>query len=267
VRAARALLACALLWALAGCAPPTSPSRPVALTYRPEADGLEPPPQVRSVVERVSGAHVRVVIYGPTEDEGMPALWIVNGGSGTIVDPCGLVITAAHVARSARFLARVIAMDGRTHEAEILGVIPESDLAVMKIAPFAGMQVARLAAAPRLAAGRRVFAIGAPGNRMGVVALGRVVRARRERPIDYGEFGFEDAIELEMEVEPGFSGGPLFDDGGRLVGMLAGFGLGDTRRAPYVPTRVAFAVPAHGIARHLASCRPRERGQPQGRPG
>jgi S1-C subfamily serine protease len=113
------------------------------------------------------------------------------------------------------------------------------------------MQVARLAHAGDLRVGRRVVSIGTPNNRKGVVTVGVIVNSRRSLRIEYGEYGYDDAVELRMEVEPGHSGGPVFDTADRLIGMVASFGLGDTQRVPYVSTMIAYAVPAAAIVAYL----------------
>ena len=84
-----------------------------------------------------------------------------------------------------------------------------------------------------------------------MVTVGVVANPCRGLRIEYGEYGYDNAIELRMEVEPGHSGGPVFDTEGRLIGMVASFGLGDTQRVPYVSTMIAYAVPAAAIAAYL----------------
>jgi S1-C subfamily serine protease len=104
-----------------------------------------------------------------------------------------------------------------------------------------------------LRAGEPAFVIGTPDNKPGMVALGRVAVPRMSRRIAYGGFGFSDGIELRADVQPGHSGGPVFDGAGRLIGILAGFGLGDTSRKTYVPTLIGYAVPSVTVAAYLAS--------------
>ena len=47
-----------------------------------------------------------------------------------------------------------------------------------------------------------------------------------------------------MEVESGHSGGPVFDRRGALIGMVAGYELGDTTKRPYVSPRITYAIPS-----------------------
>ena len=239
-----------LALALGGCADAAAPE-PIALSYSRLAEDAGPLGGTRRLAERVSGAYVGVLVYGATEDEGMPGSVVVSGASGAIVDPRGYVVTAAHVARHTRFAARITTLDGAVRPGSILHVDPAREIALLKIEPFAGMQSAVIARSRRLIAGQPVLAIGTPGNRKGVVSPGRVTDPRRQERIEFGAFGFDDAIVLRMEIQPGHSGGPLFDAEGGLVGMVAGFGLGDTRRVPYLPTGVAFAVPSAALADYL----------------
>lgn len=246
-------LACVLVAASAACVLDYSKElEPIALSYpyTPSDDAVSD--GLRQVAERVSNAYVRVLIYGHSEDEGMLRNIIVSGASGTIADNHGYVITAAHVARDTRYCARITTMDGRTHDGIIVDVDPTRELALLKIDPFPGMQVASVGDSSQLLPGQQVFSIGTPNHRMGIVSLGRIAIVKRENRIELNEFSFDKGIKLEMEVEPGHSGGPLFDAAGQFIGMAVGFGLGDTRQVPYVSTRIAYAVPSVNIIEYLS---------------
>lgn len=194
---------------------------------------------------------MQVLVYERSDGRDAPTRAVVNGASGTIVDERGLVVTAAHIAKDRRFAAEVTTADGMVHQATILDVAPARELALLKIAPGSGVEVPERADPGSLRAGQPVMAIGTPDNVPGVVSFGRIISPRRTERISYAEYGFDDAIELAMEIEPGHSGGPVFDTEGRLIGVLASFGLGDTRRVPYVSTRLAYAIPISGVAAYL----------------
>lgn len=231
-----------------GCAPEMPRAERITLAG-PNADGLD-------WLEHVSSAYVRLLILGERLDDskgrGGAHLGIVNGASGTIVDARGYIITAAHIATSADLQARATTLDGRAHEAAILHVSPERELALLKIEPLPGLTAAQLAQEDSVREGDRVFAIGTPDNVAGVVTSGRVRQPRRPGPVRYGRYGFSDAIELSIDVSPGFSGGPVFDRNGEMIGMMAGFGLGDTSRVPYASPSLGYAVPASAIRAYLA---------------
>ncbi|MDP6574440.1 MAG: serine protease [Rhodospirillales bacterium] len=246
------LFLCGMVLVLAGCAD-AAPPPPVTLTYPYAIEEGARFEGHRRLAERVAGSYVRVLVYADSTDEGIA---IVNGASGAIVDARGYVVTPAHIAKNSRFKARVTTMDGRERPATIVHVAPGRELALLRIDPFPGMQVARLADSGIMPAGWPVVSIGTPNNRKGVVTVGIVANPRRGLRIEYGEYGYDNAIELRMEVEPGHSGGPVFDVQGRLIGMVASFGLGDTRLVPYVSTMNAYAVPAAAIAAFVEEVRP-----------
>ncbi len=234
-------------------------------TARPERSGAIRPIYPDGEVERAAfpghdvvvgqafPTYVRVLVYDRYDEEGMPEIGVLSGASGVIVDPRGYVVTAAHIARDTRHRVRVTGTDGRIHEGRILHVDPSQDLAVVKITPFAGMRVAPFADSRRLAAGDPAFVIGTPDNKPGRIALGRIAVPRMKQRVVYGEFGFDNGIELQANVQPGHSGGPVFDGKGRLVGILAGFGLGDTSQETYVPTYIGYAVPSARVAAYLSA--------------
>ncbi|MDT8344688.1 MAG: serine protease [Thermohalobaculum sp.] len=209
-----------------------------------------------ALAQAVAGAYVRVVIYEQGGARDMPGRDVVNGASGTIIDRRGLVVTPAHIAKDRRFAAAVTTIDGRVHPATIVDVAPSRELALLKIAPGPGIRTPDRADPRALGPGRPVLAIGTPNNTPGVVSHGHVRTPRLDQRITYAEYGYNDAIELEMEIEPGHSGGPLFDTEGRLIGMLASFGLGNTRQVPYVSTRLAYAIPASAIDAYIAEVAP-----------
>lgn len=249
------LAALSLIVPLAACQP-ADIAAPVVLTC-PHGAGEDCLAGGSGALARaVAGTYVRVVIYEPGSARDMPGRAIVNGASGTIVDRRGLVVTPAHIAKDRRFAAAVTTIDGRVHPAAIVDVAPARELALLKIAPGPGIRTPDQADPRSLRSGQPVLAIGTPNNTPGVVSHGHVRAPRLDQRIAYAEYGYDDAIELDMEIEPGHSGGPLFDTEGRLVGMLASFGLGNTRQVPYVSTRLAYAIPAPAIADYLAEVAP-----------
>jgi len=122
------------------------------------------------------------------------------------------------------------------------------ELALLKILDHPGPFPAAQPAAG-LQAGQPVLAIGTPGNRPGSVTIGRVALPVLEKSFRYGDFGFERAIELRLDIEPGHSGGPVFDSDGLLVGMIVGFDLREMDSGEYTNTGTAYALPAADLMR------------------
>ncbi|GAF73544.1 unnamed protein product [marine sediment metagenome] len=139
-------------------------------------------------------------------------------GSGFIWDADGHVVTNFHVISGASTV-RVTLADGSTYEADIVGVAPDKDLAVLKIkAPPGLLPPVAVGSSSDLRVGQKVFAIGNPFGldftlTTGVVsALGREIRSVTGRTI-------QDVIQTDAAINPGNSGGPLLDSAARVIAV------------------------------------------------
>lgn len=254
----RAFLGLVIAFALLGCAGGGSHnSQPIALTFAEDAG--TPSAEVRTLAEDSAPGYLYVLISAPGSAAAHRPATVINGASATVVDPRGYAVTAAHIAKGTSFAAEVVTLDGRRQTAEIVDVAPERELALLRFDPeLAEVPPKALPIAPSgaLQRGDFVLALGTPDNKPGVATTGKVVSLRKDKRIQYGEFGFDDALVVEMEIVPGFSGGPLIDAQGRLAGIVASFALGDTTRVPYVSPRLAYAVPGDQVRAYLEEVLP-----------
>ena len=184
--------------------------------------------RVNPAVVNISTYSTRQVVYNPLlndpffryffnlpDQQQLPQRRQQSAGSGVILDAtAGIVITNYHVIRGADEV-QVSLLDGRSFTAEIKGVDPEWDIAILKIEGKNLTEIS-LADSGQLEVGDFVIAIGNPfglGQTVttGVVsALGRAV---------LGINGYENFIQTDASINPGNSGGALVDLGGRLVGI------------------------------------------------
>ena len=134
-------------------------------------------------------------------------------GSGFVVSPDGLVLTNAHVVKDADQVT-VKLSDHREFKAKVLGVDEASDLAVLKIDAH-GLTPVRLGNSDQLGVGDYVLAIGAPFGLEQTATAGIVSAKGRSLPGD----GAVPYIQTDAAVNPGNSGGPLFDASGAVVGI------------------------------------------------
>ncbi|MDH3233340.1 MAG: serine protease [Alphaproteobacteria bacterium] len=245
------------LTAVAGAvmaAAPAHAERPITLSYPYlDAAARKKMPGLRALAERASQSYVHVVIIypgDPTGDDDPPG--ILQQASGIIIDARGYVITAAHIARSTKNHARVVTRRGSRHRARILFIDRREDLALMRIAPFAGMTPARFAESGRVKRGDFALAVGSPSRARGAVSFGFVRMPRLKESLEYNRWRIENAIEIGMEVESGHSGGPVFNRRGGLIGMVAGYELGDTTKRPYVSPQITYVIPSSGLRAFLA---------------
>lgn len=141
-----------------------------------------------------------------------------GSGTGFVWDQQGHVVTNFHVIEGASG-AQVALGDHSTWTAELVGIAPDKDLAVLKIdAPVERLHPLPVGTSYDLGVGQKTFAIGNPFGldqtlTTGVIsALGREIESRGGRPI-------KDVIQTDAAINPGNSGGPLLDSSGRLIGM------------------------------------------------
>jgi serine protease Do len=134
-------------------------------------------------------------------------------GSGFIISPDGLILTNAHVVRDASDVT-VKLTDRREFQAKVLGSDPKTDVAVLKIAAK-NLPSVPLGSARDLKVGEWVLAIGSPFGFENSVTAGVVSAKGRSLPDD----SFVPFIQTDVAVNPGNSGGPLFNTRGEVVGI------------------------------------------------
>lgn len=226
-------------------------AQPIALSYPYLTGASSGIGGIKALAERVSQSYVHVAILYPGDPDNNVSPGVLQQASGIIVDARGHIVTAAHIARTSKNEARIITRDGREHAARILFIDPKHDLALLKIEPFAGMKPARFAGNDAVRKRDFAIAVGSPSRGRGSVSLGFVRIPKIKERLAYNRWGITDAIEISMEVESGHSGGPVFNRRGELIGMVAGYELGDTTKRPYISPRITYAIPVAGIKAFL----------------
>jgi S1-C subfamily serine protease len=172
---------------------------------------------VIAVTERVGPAVVRVET-GPGTPNARGAPRERSGlGSGIVISPDGLVLTNSHVVGSSKQI-RLRDIEGIVTDARVLGVDPDTDLALLRADGARDLHYASLGNSKTLRRGQLVVAIGNPLGfestvTAGVVsALGRSIRAVSGRNI-------EDVIQTDAALNPGNSGGALVSSAGEVIGI------------------------------------------------
>jgi serine protease Do len=139
---------------------------------------------------------------------------IVRGiGSGFIVKSDGLILTNAHVVADATEVT-VKLTDKREFRAKVLGSDKDTDIAVLKIAA-GDLPTVRIGDANKAEVGQWVLAIGSPFGFENTVTAGVISARARSLP---GE-GYIPFLQTDVPVNPGNSGGPLFDLSGQVIGI------------------------------------------------
>ncbi|HEV2611356.1 MAG TPA: DegQ family serine endoprotease [Noviherbaspirillum sp.] len=134
-------------------------------------------------------------------------------GSGFIVSKDGMILTNAHVVQDADEVT-VKLSDRREYKAKVLGSDPVTDVAVLKI-NAENLPVVNLGDPAKLGVGDYVLAIGSPFGFEQSATAGIVSAKGRSLPGD----GHVPFIQTDVAVNPGNSGGPLFDTSGAVIGI------------------------------------------------
>jgi Do/DeqQ family serine protease len=137
-----------------------------------------------------------------------------NLGSGVIMNRDGYVLTNAHVIKDADDI-RVTLRDGRQTYARVVGIDPDTDLAVIHIT-MDNLPAIPIGDSSKLRVGDVVLAIGNPYDFGQTVTQGIVSATGRKR---LGITTFEDFIQTDADINPGNSGGALITARGELIGI------------------------------------------------
>lgn len=231
-------------------APPTSPATGLRAARLDDAQSAivalaaSVRPAVVSVSRRGQGGHVSPragsLFLDPYVDGD------VRVGSGTVVDPRGLVLTSMQVAGTATDF--VISWPGPpeiNRRALRVANDPSSDLVLLQVQGGESFPALALADSDRVKIGDIVLAFGTPFGFGSTTTLGIVGSNRRKVNLEGREF--QDLIQVDARLNPGDSGGPLVNIAGELVGVNIG---ALAMNSTFVG--IAFAVASNGARRLLA---------------
>ena len=135
-------------------------------------------------------------------------------GSGFIIDGDGTIVTNNHVVKDAQSVS-VTLDDGTTLVAKIVGRDPRTDLAVLHVDTGHSLPFITLGESNDVKPGQWVVAMGNPFGLGGSVTAG-IVSARGR---DIGNGPYDSFIQVDAPINQGNSGGPLFTQDGKVVGV------------------------------------------------
>ncbi len=185
------------------------------------------PSAIASLVEQSTSAVVNVIVSynnssleallqqdqsNPREREGMAQ------GSGFVIHPSGYVLTNHHVVEGAEKI-EIRLKDRREYRAEVVGVDPETDLALMKVEAERDLPALPLGDSGTSSVGDVVVAIGNPLGLDHTVTAGIVSGLGRRDLGIQGKQLETDFIQTDASINPGNSGGPLVGLDGRVIGI------------------------------------------------
>jgi serine protease Do len=258
--------------ALAGCSGSYAPTSSAAAANHPaevptSAVERAALPDFAGLVEKYGPAVVNVTVVGKSQPVdvprfspndpfseffrrfGMPRgdLPPARGeGSGFIISPDGYILTNAHVVANASEVT-VKTTDRREYTAKVVGADERTDVAVLKI-DAENLPTVRIGDPSKLRPGEWVIAIGSPFGFENSVTAGIVSATSRSMPSGGNLAPF---IQTDVAVNPGNSGGPLFNMQGEVVGINSQI---YSRTGGYMG--LSFAIPidvAYNVKEQLVS--------------
>ncbi len=164
-------------------------------------------------------------------------------GSGVIVDPRGYIVTNRHVVEKADRIRVKLQDDNPAspgHDAKVIGMDQETDLAVIKIDLGRPLPAAKLGNSDGMQVGDWVLAIGTPFGLEETVTAG-IVSAKGRSIVPNRQF--QSFIQTDAAINPGNSGGPLVNMSGEVVGINTAI---LTETSSYAG--VGFAMPSNTVA-------------------
>ena len=166
-------------------------------------------------------------------------------GSGVVIVDKGIILTNLHVVAGAERVG-VIFEDGTEAEADVIGVQPENDLAVIQAKTLPDDLVpATLRSTKDLGPGDEVVAVGFPFGIGPSASAGVISGLRRTYVSPDGKRALTNLIQFDAAVNPGSSGGPLVTMDGEVVGIVTGI-LNPTEQRVFIG--IGFAVPIDNAA-------------------
>ena len=136
-------------------------------------------------------------------------------GSGVIINKKGYILTNYHVIDGhEKILVRL--SDQRSYFADIIGVDPETDIAIIKINSFRRFPQPIFGSSTQIKVGQWVMAIGNPYGLQGSVTVGVVSGLRRS---NLGIATYENFLQTDASINPGSSGGPLINLNGEIIAL------------------------------------------------
>ncbi|MCW2530785.1 MAG: Peptidase [Blastococcus sp.] len=175
-------------------------------------------------------------------------------GTGMVLTSNGEVLTNNHVIDGATSITVTVVSSGVTYTATVVGTDPSADVAVLHLEDASGLATAALSSSPATV-GEAVTAVGDAGGTGVLTAASGTVTALDQSITATDSSGanaeqLSGLIETNANVQPGDSGGPLYDSSGAIVGMDTAASSGGAAQAYAIPISTAEGIATqieHGV--------------------
>lgn len=197
-----------------------------------------------SIVKKAENSVVSITVTSTSRNNGFSnaSSATASAGSGVIIQSNGYILTCEHVIENAGSI-KVTLKSGKSYTAKLIGTDADNDLAVLKISAT-GLTAATYGNSSKLEVGDTVVAIGnALGELSNTATTGIVSALDRQLTINNQKLTL---LQTDASVNPGNSGGGLFDGSGNLIGIVESKSSGSDVEG------LGFAVPINTAAKSAA---------------
>lgn len=195
------------------------------------------PTSLADVVANTADSVVEITEYATARTYFNSSYTAEGKGSGVIISTDGYILTNHHVISDAEKIT-VRLRNGKEYEAKIIGKDSKTDIAIIKIEET-GLTSAIIGDSSKTRVGDFVLAIGNPLGRLGgTVTYGYVSALERELSIDGST---KNLMQVDAAVNPGNSGGGLFNTNGELIGIV------NAKSSGYNVEGLGFAIPVNDV--------------------
>ncbi len=203
---------------------------PIGAGEQPQGDIAGPRPDANLTPEEQTNVRVyevanRGVVNILTRSVGHDSFFMLptheeGAGSGAVLDKRGHILTNNHVIEDAEMILVTLPGGKQPYQAELVGTDVSTDIAVIKIdAPAEELFPITLGTSDNLKVGQRVYTLGNPFGFDGTLTTGIISNLNRTLPSRQRGREMKSIIQTDAAMNPGNSGGPLLDTGGRMIGM------------------------------------------------
>ncbi|WP_164525544.1 trypsin-like peptidase domain-containing protein [Siminovitchia acidinfaciens] len=183
------------------------------------------PPKTKSKTEVIKGAQDKVFTIFTDS----------NQGSGFLFSNKGDVVTNAHVVAGFTDVL-VKSSDGTEYQGQVIGISDVVDIALIRVDPLSGKEPLP-AEMTQTAVGTEVIALGSPRGLENTASVGYLTGIDRDI---LGEFNYEKVYQIDAQISPGSSGGPLLDaTTGKVIGINSAVLIADQS--------IGFSIPMFSV--------------------
>jgi len=228
-----------LLWPSSAFAQPSVleqiiQTQPALVDIKAELIGFYKSPRAQTVFDSNTGRFIQL--------RNLKKATYARKGAGIIIHDSGIIVTNGHIVDKANLIIATL-HNGQKVSAKLLFVINNLDIAYLKIEPPFALQSVEIADSDMINLGQEILTVGSSPVLHQTITGGQVIGLGTSRTLQKYGINRTDLIQTSFNLYEGDSGGPLFDQKGRLIGLMTA--------KETASDHSSFAVPSNQILKYL----------------